>query len=74
MKTYKFVENILSPDRQDYIEEYAKFQQCDPSKGDLAKEGGKVCKKEIPIAVGPTLKSFTSPSGHYLIDFDGFAC
>ena len=53
------------------IEEYAKFQQCDPSKGNLAKEGGKLCKKEIPIPVGATLKSFTSPSGHYLIDFDG---
>ena len=53
------------------IEEYAKFQQCDPSKGNLAVGGGKICKKEIPIPVGPTLKSFTSPSGHYLIDFDG---
>ena len=53
------------------IEEYAKFQQCDPSKGNLAVEGGKLCKKEIPIAVGPTSTSFTSPSGHYLVEFDG---
>ena len=53
------------------IEEYAKFQQCDPSKGNLAVEGGKLCKKEIPIAVGATSTSFTSPSGHYLVEFDG---
>ena len=53
------------------IEEYAKFQKCPPTAGNLVKDGGKVCKNAIPIAVGVDEKSFTSPSGHYLIEFDG---
>ena len=53
------------------IEEYAKFQKCPASAGNLVKDGGKVCKNAIPIAVGVDEKSFTSPSGHYLIEFDG---
>ena len=53
------------------LEEYAKFQQCNPNAGNLAQDGGKVCKGSIPIAVGSTATSFTSPSGHYLVEFDG---
>ena len=53
------------------LEEYAKFQKCNPAAGNLATEGGKICKNSIPIAVGATEKSFTSPSGHYLVEFDG---
>ena len=45
------------------IEEYAKFQKCPPNAGNLVKDGGKVCKNAIPIAVGVDEKSFTSPSG-----------
>ena len=53
------------------LEEYAKFQKCPPTAGNLVQDGGKVCKNAIPIAVGATETSFTSPSGHYLIEFDG---
>ena len=53
------------------LEEYAKFQKCPDSAGNLVQDGGKVCKNAIPIAVGATETSFTSPSGHYLVEFDG---
>ena len=53
------------------LEEYAKFQKCNPSAGNLVQDGGKVCKSSIPIAVGASETSFTSPSGHYLVEFDG---
>ena len=53
------------------LEEYAKFQQCNPNAGNLAVDGGKACKGSIPIAVAADATSFTSPSGHYLVEFDG---
>ena len=53
------------------LEEYAKFQKCNPNAGNLVQDGGTVCKSSIPIAVGPGETSFTSPSGHYLVEFDG---
>ena len=53
------------------LEEYAKFQKCPDSAGNLVQDGGKVCKTAIPIAVGASETSFTSPSGHYLVEFDG---
>ena len=53
------------------LEEYAKFQKCPASAGNLVQDGGKVCKSAIPVAVGPGETSFTSPSGHYLVEFDG---
>ena len=53
------------------LEEYAKFQKCPATAGNLVQDGGKVCKNAIPIAVGATETSFTSPSGHYLVEFDG---
>ena len=53
------------------LEEYAKFQKCPSSAGNLVQDGGKVCKTAIPIAVGASETSFTSPSGHYLVEFDG---
>ena len=53
------------------LEEYAKFQKCPPTAGNLVADGGKVCKNAIPIPVAPEDVSFTSPSGHYFIEFDG---
>ena len=53
------------------LEEYAKFQKCPSSAGNLVQDGGKVCKTAIPVAVDPGETSFTSPSGHYLVEFDG---
>ena len=53
------------------LEEYAKFQKCPSSAGNLVQDGGKVCKTAIPVAVDPSETSFTSPSGHYLVEFDG---
>ena len=53
------------------IEEYAKFQKCPASAGNLVQDGGKVCKAAIPVAVEPSETSYTSPSGHYLVEFDG---
>ena len=53
------------------LEEYAKFQKCPASAGNLVQDGGKVCKNAIPTAVGASETSFTSPSGHYLVEFDG---
>ena len=53
------------------LEEYAKFQKCPASAGNLVQDGGKVCKTAIPVAVEPSETSFTSPSGHYLVEFDG---
>tara|TARA_Y100000589_G_scaffold250242_1_gene238378 strand:- start:3398 stop:4015 length:618 start_codon:yes stop_codon:yes gene_type:complete len=59
------------PENAGELEEYAKFQKCPATAGNLVQDGGKVCKNAIPVAVGPTEKSYTSPSGHYLIEFDG---
>ena len=53
------------------LEEYAKFQKCPSSAGNLVQDGGKVCKTAIPVSVDPGETSFTSPSGHYLVEFDG---
>ena len=47
MKTYKFVENILSPDRQDYIEEYAKSTAYELAS--IVNEGGKQKGYNIPF-------------------------
>ena len=59
------------PENAGELEEYAKFQKCPATAGNLVLDGGKVCKQAIPVAVGATEKSYTSPSGHYLIEFDG---
>ena len=53
------------------IEEYAKFQKCNPDSGDLVEDGGKVCKGTIPIPLAADDTTYTSPSGHYLVEFDG---
>tara|TARA_Y100001968_G_C19453672_1_gene770583 strand:- start:12830 stop:13447 length:618 start_codon:yes stop_codon:yes gene_type:complete len=53
------------------LEEYAKFQKCPSTAGNLVQDGGKVCKAAVPVAVDAAETTFTSPSGHYLVEFDG---
>ena len=47
MKTYRYVENILSSDRQDYIEEYAKSTAYELAS--IVNEGGKQKGYNIPF-------------------------
>ena len=47
MKTHKYVENILSSDRQDYIEEYAKSTAYELAS--IVNEGGKQKGYNIPF-------------------------
>ena len=55
MKTYRYVENILSSDRQDYIEEYAKSTAYELAS--IVTEGGKQKGYNIPfINAGILLK------------------
>ena len=51
------------------LEEYAKFQQC--LHADRATRGGAVCKDSTPQPLAATATSFTTTSGHYLVEFDG---
>ena len=49
------------------ISEFAKFQKCAAT--GHGTRGGAVCKDATPVALANTDVSFTSPSGHYAIEF-----
>ena len=49
------------------ISEFAKFQKCNAT--GHGTRGGAVCKDATPVALANTDVSFTSPSGHYAIQF-----
>ncbi len=50
------------------LAEYAKFQECPDTAGDVEGEGGRVCKNATPGPVADDAVSFFASSGHYAVE------
>jgi len=53
------------------VSEYAKFQECPQSAGDIYERGGALCKSEEPSAIADDATTFFTSSGTYFVEFEG---
>ena len=53
------------------VSEYAKFQECPTTAGDVLNRGGALCKTEEPAEIDPAAVSFFTSSGQYFVEFEG---
>ena len=53
------------------LSEYARFQECPASAGDVEGRGGALCKGVTPVPPPLTATSFFTSSGNYFVEFTG---
>ena len=59
------------PTNIEELSEYAKFQECPTSAGDVLNRGGALCKTTEPGQIDDDATSFFTSSGHYFVEFEG---
>ena len=59
------------PTNIEELSEYAKFQECPTTAGDVLNRGGALCKTVEPAQIAGTATQFFTSSGHYFVEFEG---